>query len=84
MENSASSARLKVENSVFGRTTASSSLPSSSYEGNMHANLPDLLTIRHDKLIQEQVEDRIRQLANSDKKVQIRESNHSLLVLLIC
>ena len=34
----------------------------------MHAKLPDLYTIRHDKLIQEQVEERIRQLPSSDKK----------------
>ena len=57
----------KVKNSVCGRT----SLPSSSHEGNMHANLPDLHTTTHDKLIQEQVEDRISrgpQLSYSDKK----------------
>ena len=66
IESSASVAHPKVKNSACGRTTASSSLLSSSYEGNMHANLPELHTIRHDKLIQEQVEERIRQLSNSD------------------
>ena len=53
---------------MFDRATASASLPSSSHEGNMHANLPDLHTLRHDRMIREQVEDLIKQLSNSDKK----------------
>ena len=70
IESSASvaSSKVKKSGSVCGSTTASSSLPSSSKEDTMHAKLPDLHTIRHDKLVQEQVEERIRQLANSDKK----------------
>ena len=68
IESSASGATSKVKNSVCGSTTASSSLPSSSHEGNMHAKIPDLHTIRNDKLIQEQVEEHIRQLSSSDKK----------------
>ena len=69
IENFASVASSKVKNSdsVCGSTTASSTLPSSSQEDNMHAKLPDLHSIRH-KLIQDQVEERIRQLSNSDKK----------------
>ena len=70
IENSASVASSKTKNSdsVCGSTTASSSLPSSSQEDTMHAKLPDLHSIRHNKMIQEQVEERIRQLSNSDKK----------------
>ena len=70
IESSASvaSSKVKKSSSVCGSTTASSSLPSSSKEDTMHAKLPDLHTIRHDKLVQEQVEERIRQLSNSDKK----------------
>ena len=34
----------------------------------MHAKIPDLHTIRNDKLIQEQVKECIRQLSSSDKK----------------
>ena len=75
IENSASvaSSKVKISDSVCGSTTASSSLPSSSQEDTMHAKLPDLHSIRHNKLIQEKVQERIRQLANSDKKVRIRE-----------
>ena len=70
IENSASVASSKVKNSdsVCGSTTASSSLPSSSQEDTMHAKLPDLHSIRHTRLIQDQVEECIRQLSNSDKK----------------
>ena len=70
VENSASVASSKTKNSdsVCGSTTASSSLPSSSQEDTIHAKLPDLHSIRHNKLIQEQVEERIRQLSNSGKK----------------
>ena len=68
IESSPSVANSKVKNSVCGSTTASSSVPGSFHEDNMHAKLPDLYTIRHDKLIQEQVEERIRQLSSSDKK----------------
>ena len=71
IDSSASVSHPKVKNSVCGSTTAS--LRSSSHEGNIHAKLPDLHTISHYKLIQEQVKDRIRQLSNSDKKVRIRE-----------
>ena len=60
IENSASAAQPKPQNSVCDRTTAGSSLPASSREGNMHTNLPDLHTLRHERFIQEQVEDRIR------------------------
>ena len=68
IESSASGATSKVKNSVCGSTTASSSLPSSSHEGNMNVKIPDLHTIKNDKLIQEQVEECIRQLTSSDKK----------------
>ena len=70
IESSASVASSKVKNSdsVCGSTTASSSLPRSSQEDTMHAKLPSLHSIRHNKLIQEQVEERIRKLSNSDKK----------------
>ena len=70
IESSASVASSKVKNSGSGcgSTTASSSLPCSSKEDTMHAKLPDLHSIRHNKLIQEQVEEHIRQLSNSDKK----------------
>ena len=70
IENSASVASSKVKNSdsVCGSTTASSSLPSSSQEDTMQAKLPDLHSIRHNRVIQDQVEERIRQLSNSDKK----------------
>ena len=44
IESSASGATSKVKNSVCGNTTASSTLPSSSHEGNMHAKIPDLHT----------------------------------------
>ena len=70
IENSASVASSNVKNSdsACGSITASSSIPCSSQEDTMHAKLPDLHSIRHNKLIQEQVEERIRQLSNSDKK----------------
>ena len=70
IENSASVASSKTKNSdsVCGSTTASSRLPSSSQEDTMHAKLPKLYSIRNNKLIQEQVEERFRQLSNSDKK----------------
>ena len=46
-----------------------------------YANLSDLHTIRPDKLIQEQVEDRIRVILI--KKVRIQELTLSVVVLLI-
>ena len=60
IKNSASAAWPEDKISVCDMATVSSSLP----EGNMHASLPDLHTLRHDRLIQEQVEDYIRQLSN--------------------
>ena len=70
IENSASVASSKTKNSdsVCGSTSASSSLPSSSQEDTMHAKLPNLHSIRHNKMIQEQVQECIRQLSNSDKR----------------
>ena len=48
IETSAYAAWPKAKNSVCERATASSTLPDSSPEGNMHASLPDLHTLRHD------------------------------------
>ena len=50
--------------------TAGSSLKFSGHksEKNSHEKMPDLKSIRQDKFIQQQVEERIKQLAGSDKK----------------
>ena len=68
IEKSVASSKTKNYDYVCGSTTSSSNLPSSLQENTMHAKLPDLHSIRHNKMIEEQVEERIRQLLNSDKK----------------
>ena len=53
----ASVAWLKAKTSVCTRDTVSSSLTESSVKESLYSKLPNLHTSRHDRLIQEQVEE---------------------------
>ena len=64
---SASAAQPKAKK-VIVRGTASSSLNESFTEGDSAKKLPESHTLRHDRSVQDQVEDRIRQLSNTDVK----------------
>ena len=53
---------------MFKPLAASSNLIASQREADLQENLPNLQTIRHDRFIQEQVENRLKKLSGLNKK----------------
>ena len=66
--NSVPRSRPKVKKSVCKHVAASSNLIASQGEVDFQENLPNLHTIRHDRYIQEQVENRLKELSGLNKK----------------
>ena len=60
--------RSKVKKSVCKPVAASSNLTVAQGEADLHENLPNLQTMRHDRFIQEQVENRLKELSGLNKK----------------
>ena len=60
--------RSKVKKSVCKPVAASSNLTVSQGEADLQEKLPNLQTMRHDRFIQEQVENRLKELSGLNKK----------------
>ena len=58
----------KVKKSVCKPVAASSNLTVSQGEADLQEKLPNLQTMRHDRFIQEQVENRLKELPGLNKK----------------
>ena len=64
---------LRLSNLCVKPVAASSDLTVSQGEANLQKKLPNLQTMRHDRFIQEQVENRLKELSVLNKKVLIQK-----------
>ena len=74
----------RVKKSVCKPIVASSNLTVSQGEADLQEKLPNLQTMRHDRIIQEQVENRLKELCGLNKKVLTQKLNLRGVGRLMC